>query len=497
MTDDLANPHDFWKATCGIDTYERGRNHARVDTPWNAFSREKSALICTLWLDRIVTVRDPDETRERRFVRLGGRSRKWEGPAVAHGRDARANLSEAIESRIPVFGYEAEAARAALERGERKVKHIYLRRANRLIPHIGLRAVDLEERLNLNEVFRNNEIIDDIDSNMPAILFELVGEHVTVVPGTAETGGISHEEPDDADALDDEDESISATEEYASRTLPVLINHVLRQQDNILETITYKKLAELIDRRNRHGVPWARGLGRVLGAVTRSINNATAAWPSPPPFLTTIVVRATGADKDLPGPGIKEVWGGYDSMNRADKIAKLNDEYSKILQYGTHWNAVLQATGHSTITNETTALVGHGGGWGGGESDAHKALKQFVVAHPELVGADRTYRAEIEYSLRSGDVVDVMFLQDNDWIAVEVKSHVSDLNATDYERGIYQAIKYEAVLRAQARVDCIEKPPDVRVYLVLENQLPDEYRGIARGLGVQYIENATRAKEIP
>lgn len=490
MAGDLANPHDFWKATCGVDTYARSRDHARVDTPWNAFSREKSALVCTLWLDRIVTVRDPDEARERRFVRLGGRSRKWEGPAIAHGRDARANLEEAIKSHIPVYGYEAEAIKSALERGERKVKHIYLRRAHRLLPHIGLRAADLDERLNLEAVFRSNEIHDDIDPNMRAILFELVDENVTEVPGTLDTSCIAGNEPDDPDSLDDEVEEQSTTEEYASLALSVLIDHVLRQQDGVMSVITYKRLAELIGRRNKHGEPWARGLGRVLGAVTRSIDRATAGWTSPPPFLTTIVVRGSGAEKGLPGPGIKEVWTGYETLSRTDKVAKLNSEYVRILQYGVRWNAVLEATGHSPITDGTTALEGRGGGWGGGESDAHKALKQFVVTHPELVGADGEWRAELEYSLRSGDVVDVMFLHDDVWIAVEVKSRVSDLNVTDYERGLYQAVKYDAVLRAQARIDRIEAPPEVRVYLVLENQLPDEYCDAARELRVQYIENA-------
>ena len=85
------------------------------------------------------------------------------------------------------------------------------------------------------------------------------------------------------------------------------------------------------------------------------------------------------------------------------------------------------------------------GGWGGGESEAHKALKRYVCEHPEIVGAASGWDAQEEFALRSADELDVMFRSDRSWIGVEVKSRVSDGNPSDYERGSYQVVKYRAV----------------------------------------------------
>ena len=84
-----------------------------------------------------------------------------------------------------------------------------------------------------------------------------------------------------------------------------------------------------------------------------------------------------------------------------------------------------------------------------------------------------------------------MFRSDRSWIGVEVKSRVSDGNPSDYERGIYQVVKYRAVLEAQARIDAPRDPPEVQVVLVLEGLLPKEYRGVADALGVKVIEQVT------
>ena len=89
--------HDFWMFTCGVDTYRRSAQHARHDTPWNAFSPDE-VLVCTLWRDQILEVADDAEGgRPRRFVKLGGKMREWKGPAVAQGQPTRqAGITAAI-----------------------------------------------------------------------------------------------------------------------------------------------------------------------------------------------------------------------------------------------------------------------------------------------------------------------------------------------------------------------------------------------------------------
>jgi hypothetical protein len=65
---------------------------------------------------------------------------------------------------------------------------------------------------------------------------------------------------------------------------------------------------------------------------------------------------------------------------------------------------------------------------------------------------------------------------------------VSDRVPEDYQRGIYQVVKYRALLEAQARVDHPADPPNVRVFLVLESRLPAKYKALADTLEVQYLE---------
>ena len=125
---------------------------------------------------------------------------------------------------------------------------------------------------------------------------------------------------------------------------------------------------------------------------------------------------------------------------------------------------------------------------GGGESDAHKALKAYVKSHPEQFGAEATWEAFEEYPLRSADTIDVFFKSGSVWIGIEVKSSVSDGVAGDYQRGLFQVVKYEALLKAQARADQLAIMPTVRVLLVLESTLPADLRTIARTLEIEVHE---------
>lgn len=489
MPERLVRPHDFWLQTCGLDTYHRSANHARLDTPWNAFTADRRALVCTLWIDQIVDVTDASEGRVRRFVKIGGRSRQWHGVAKQHGKEARANLERAIELKVPVFGFEAEPDRGALERGERAVKHFYLDRARQLKAWIGLSLYELDQRLHIEDAFRQRGLINGGDANMPATLFELV-EATIEVPGAQARSGATEEDATEEQEVEQGLEGNLSADEYARNTLPILIDHVLRQTDEVLEPITYLQLAALLDRRNKHGDPWARGLGAVLGRVTALIDSVSSQLPESPPFLTTIVVSSSGASAGLPGKGISGRWPGYESLPRADKQAKLAAEYLRILRFGSRWNEVLRLLGLPQIAPPAGAEGEPArGGWGGGESEDHKALKRFVCDHPEQFGAGADWFAQEEYALRSGDELDVMFKSGRVWIGVEVKSKVSDRLPSDYERGIYQVVKYRAVLEAQAQIDHPERPPEVRVVLALEGRLPSAYRELANALRVVCFEN--------
>lgn len=156
--------------------------------------------------------------------------------------------------------------------------------------------------------------------------------------------------------------------------------------------------------------------------------------------------------------------------------------------FGSRWDNVL-ALLRIPPSDATKAGASSAGGWGGGESDEHKALKHFVKANPHLVGAEPDWHSEVEYALRSGDEIDVLFKSARQWIGVEVKSCVSDKLDRDYERGLYQTVKYAAVLEAQAQVDHPNAPPSIRVFLVLERTLPLRLLSTAKALGVTVLEN--------
>lgn len=87
----------------------------------------------------------------------------------------------------------------------------------------------------------------------------------------------------------------------------------------------------------------------------------------------------------------------------------------------------------------------------------------------------------------SGDSLDVSFFRYKphcQWVAAEVKSSIS--NEDDIYRGIFQCIKYKAVMEAELILQDIK--PDVRAILVLEAKLTPKQVEMKNTLGVEVIE---------
>lgn len=271
-------------------------------------------------------------------------------------------------------------------------------------------------------------------------------------------------------------------------SLERLIAHVLEHQDGLIDAITYQELARRIGRRNKHGEPHAHGMGEVLGRMGRLLVDLEGEWGEPIPHIQSLVVLKTGAQKGLPDDGIREFWPDYPRMSKMEKHNRMETEHQKVVAFGSRWNQVLEALGLPRILPKTAE---HGGKPYGkaGESDAHKALKRYVRNHPHIVGADDSWSTFLEYPLPSLDEVDVVFKCPAACVAVEVKSKVSDYYPGDYERGIYQTVKYAALLEAMAQDDRYDIPASVRSVLVLESQLPPQYAGLAETLGVELVES--------
>ncbi len=276
---------------------------------------------------------------------------------------------------------------------------------------------------------------------------------------------------------------------YTTASLQALIQHVFHSTDT-LESITYGELAERIGRLNRHGVGHGHGMGKVLGDMGHRLQEVEKKWGKPIPHIQSLVVNKIGPLQGLPDDGIKEFWKDYPSLTMEEKINKVRIEHEKIMRFGSHWNKVLSELKLPEIKTDSEGNDSNCDHYGiGGESPQHVALKEYLRNHPELVGANVTDVAIIEYPLPSLDEIDIVFKGSPRCIAVEVKSRISDRMRQDYERGIYQCVKYRAILEAMNKDERYSMPEKIDAVLVLETALPAKLKSVANSLNIRVIEN--------
>lgn len=277
-------------------------------------------------------------------------------------------------------------------------------------------------------------------------------------------------------------------DEYARDSLSKLVEHVFAHRQGPIPPLTYKKLAGQIGRLNKHGEPHPR-MGRILGKMGHLFDGLDGDWGEGIPYIQSLVVNKTGKWEGLPDEGIKEFWIDYPTWSRREKENKVRAEHEKIINFGSRWNDVLEKLSLPKIIQPAIPTSGVKPFGKGGESKEHKALKEYVRAHPEIVGAPTDSISFLEYALPSLDEIDVLFKNSVICIAVEVKSAVSDKCPSDYERGLYQTIKYAALVKAMALSGDYDIPATIMAVLLLESSLPAQYRGLAQVLGVTVLEN--------
>lgn len=283
---------------------------------------------------------------------------------------------------------------------------------------------------------------------------------------------------------------MNGPDQQAHDSLLELVKHVFEHRDGHITGITYEELAFRIGRLNKHGKGHAHGMGGVLGRMGHLVQGLEGEWGEPIPHIQSLVVQKTGAGKNLPDDGIKEFWPDYPNMSRNEKATRVLIEHQGIISFGSRWNDVLIKLGLPKITMQKTPS----GFGGGGESEKHKDLKEYVRQHPEIVGAASDWQSFVEYPLPSLDEIDVVFKCADTCIAVEVKSSVSNAFLPDYERGLYQTIKYGALLNAMALSGAYDIPSTIKSVLVLESALPHQYRALAEVLGVTVFEHIRNKK---
>lgn len=233
-----------------------------------------------------------------------------------------------------------------------------------------------------------------------------------------------------------------ATRKLVRAMIPVLIDWAKTGQTNH----TYGDLSAAIGRPEYHrlGKPLAR-LQNVMDALAASSKREI-------PTLNSLVKNKK---KGIPSDGFSYVSKKYMQFNPTEKKIFVDGLNSQACAYE-HWDWVLSQLGLSPYTPFTRAEIDSiktpSTKYGGGEGAEHKALKEYIHDNPGVLGLKNVIFREMEHPLPSGDKLDVYFeLADGTHVAVEVKPSTSD--DSDITRGIFQCVKYKAVMDALQSVE--------------------------------------------
>ena len=218
------------------------------------------------------------------------------------------------------------------------------------------------------------------------------------------------------------------TKERSRAILPILVRQAMARQK-----IKYKDLGEELGLHHR-------ALRYPLGCIGDILSEMSEQWPEEIPQIQGLVVNQ---ETGLPGDNVHFLRHRPDPR---EKEAIVEAVLGKVFSYP-RWLDVLEELGLSPAAPLNSQFEPPANGRGTRESEAHKRLKEYVAQHPESVGLNKSLApGETERKLQSGDIPDVLFRDQNCRIAVEVKSRISNQN--DLRRGLFQCVKYQALLRA-------------------------------------------------
>ena len=150
------------------------------------------------------------------------------------------------------------------------------------------------------------------------------------------------------------------------------------------------------------------------------------------------------------------------------------EDWDEVYQsvFGTPFVEAIDPNSPKNINN-STEKDGRSFG-GGGEGPNHKRLREWVLNNPSVISPKyHIIDVKTEFPLLSGDRVDVVYFARTCTISIEVKSR--DSNEADLERGVYQCIKYRAVLQAQDP----RKDWPIQTLLITEEPLPQRLAALA------------------
>lgn len=226
-------------------------------------------------------------------------------------------------------------------------------------------------------------------------------------------------------------------------------------------TITYKELSKLT------GLHYHTIIPSVLGCIRDEI-----CIPRELPIINAIVVSSSDG---IPGVSFMPV--GTKGLSREERRALAREKQEEVFGFP-DWRGLLSdySLEPVTVTPEIIEasinryLNRFGDREGVGESKLHEDLKVYVASHPELFYVVNVNEEPEEFKFASGDRCDVIFMDEDPQkggIVIEVKKgpELGELG-----KGVFQAIKYRALLAAEKGRG---KPYSVRAYLVAYNIPPE------------------------
>lgn len=213
-------------------------------------------------------------------------------------------------------------------------------------------------------------------------------------------------------------------------------------------------------------------------------------WGIKIPPLQCLVINK---NLELPGEGID-----YFLADKIDFKNKTNQQRRILIQLllddvfsFDRWDQVLSNYGlpedkSNYFVRNKGIIYSHSYGKGG-ESNEHKVLKDYVLKNPSIVGIKSKVDSVIEYPLPTQDTIDVVFKGKDEIIGVEVKSIISDDN--DIIRGMFQCIKYQALLEAEQKIQ--GNQVNIRMVLAIGGVLIKDLIEIKNTLGIEVVESIT------
>ena len=255
------------------------------------------------------------------------------------------------------------------------------------------------------------------------------------------------------------------------------------------ETVSYADMVRYIAKRTsdpRFARAWHDG-GEVAGTL---MNRILEVAPAAPPINTRVVKAGTTLPSTGADPYVERYLDAeYSKLDDVEKREIINRLHESVWDFP-RWRQVGKlAFGRKFVPPEPAPGEGDGKakrlGFGGPpESENHLRPKEYVANHPREFGAPRDCKKGLmEYRLPSADEMDVLFMSTREQVVVEVKSKIS--NSVDLERGVFQCVKYRAVLQAQSDVSNPGSQTTVRALLVSEQPLGSRLAEWARKLDVK------------